>query len=71
MRLLEDQITVSDWRANDGMVTGYAGLMARGSAPRLVRDGRERTGLRTGKFKLQGEWGTNMNGAPAAGRGVG
>ena len=53
------------------MMEWYAGLMARGNAPRLVRDGRERTGLRTGKFKLQGEWGTHMNGAPAAGREVG
>jgi hypothetical protein len=40
--------------------------MARWNASRLVRDGPGMTGLRTGKFKWEG---TNMNGAPAAGRG--
>ena len=39
-----------------------------GNAPRLIRDGREATGLRAGKFKLEGEWGTNMNGAGRGGR---
>jgi hypothetical protein len=48
------------------MMEWYAGLMARGNAPQLVRDGREMTGLRTGKFKLKGTGeGTSLAGSPS------
>jgi hypothetical protein len=46
----------------------YAGRMTGGNALRLIRDGRETTRLRTGQFKLEGEWRSNMNGAGNGGR---
>jgi hypothetical protein len=64
---VEDQIARSDWRADNGM-EWYAGRMTGGNALRLIRNGRETTRLRTGPFKLEGEWGTNMNGAGRGGR---
>ena len=60
---------VSEVNGMDWAGRGLGSRTRLGGAERATKQcGRETTRPQTGKFKLGGEWGTNVNGAVAVGR---